>query len=312
MFKSNDTANLLKYCVCSAAEKLDWDDAECDDTEFYPMAEIKSIKQLYECIDYIADNYSDIAKPHSLEGVGYYFYTFVGGAPHPVFVLTSLYILLKAGADIYINNTHIYDNGKFNSAKALNLDFIVNKLIDVCPKVHVVSIKDKYKSYELNQFFSNHPEISHALDFDDYANIYERLRIYEKFNLNVHTPGSYLVITNYSKKGASKNQIKNINKFGYMCFQGVIDYEAYRHSENECEDCCFGFDYADLFWGYEASLDMWKDLKSKHDKQNIVVFTDKSKIKSKIRSDAYIENNVILIEDFDCDYPVYDFKQLLL
>lgn len=179
------------------------------------------------------------------------------------------------------------------------------------PKVHVVSIKDRYNENELKQFFVNHPQITHALDFADYVNIHSRLKIYEEMKLTIHTPGSYLIVTNYSEKGIKKNQIKNINKIGNMCFNEIIDYDAYRHSDNKLKDCYFGFDYADLFWNYESALDIWKNLTVKHDRQNVIVFTDKSKINSKIRSDAYIENNVIFIEDFDCDYPVYDFKQLL-
>lgn len=295
----------------SASEKLDWDVFN-NDRKFQPMGKIESVNQLYECIDYIVDNYSDIAESNSLKGIGYYFYIFFGGIPHPIFTLTSLYILLRADADIYINNNHVYKNGKFISDNAQYLDFIIDKLADVCPKVHIVTITDRYDENELKQFFANHPHISHVLDFDDYANICGRLKIYEEVNLTVHTPGSYLIVTNYSKKGVKDTQVDNIEKFGDMCLYGILDYEAYRHDENELKDCSFGFDYCDLFYSYEASLNMWKDLTVKHDRQNIVVFTDKPKIKCKIRSDAFTQNNVILIEDFDCEHPVYDFKQLLL
>lgn len=311
MNNPNDIANLLKYCTSSASEKCEWDIADNRDVEFKPMAKIESVNQLYQCIDYIVDNYSDIAEPNSLEGVGYCFNTYIGGAPHPIFTLASVYILLRAGADIYINNDYVYNSGKFIPDNAAYLDFIVDRLVEICPKVHVVSIIDKYNKDELKQFFASHPQISHVLDFADYANISKRLKIYEEFNMTVHTPGSYLMITNYSEKGVQNNQVENINKIGYMCFNGLVDYDAYRHDDNKLEDCYFGFDYGDLFWSYEVILNLWKDCKIKHDKLIVVVFTDKSKIKMKIRSDAFTQNKVILIEDFDCEHPVYDFNQLL-
>lgn len=312
MYNSNDIANLLKYCASSASEKLDWKIADNGNNEFKPMAKIESVNQLYQCIDCIVDNYSDIAEPNSLEGMGYCFNTFIGHTPHPIFTFASLYILLRGGAEIYINNTHMYNNGEFVSKNAYEFDLIIDRLVKVCSKVHVIPIVDKYNSDELKQFFANHPHISHVLDFADYANISERLKIYEEFNLTVHTPGSYLMITNYSEKGVQKNQVENIDKIGYMCFNGLLDYNAYRHDDNKLEDCYFGFDYGDLFWGYEAILNMWKDCKTKHDRQIVIIFTDKSKIKMRIRSDAFTQNKVILIEDFDCEHPVYDFKQLLL
>lgn len=79
MCKLNDTAKLLKYCADSVSENLDWNTENSADTEFKPMSKIESINQLYKCIDYITETYSDIAKPKSLEGVGYYIYTYISG-----------------------------------------------------------------------------------------------------------------------------------------------------------------------------------------------------------------------------------------
>ena len=95
---------------------------------------------------------------------------------------------------------------------------------------------------------------------------------------------------------------KSILKFGMRIGRKYSD---------QVPDISLGFDFGDLFWGADAVVNTWNDCIGLSDKVPAIIFTDRTKEDVWLPAGTEKCCNVIFFDEYDCDYPLYDFTQLI-
>lgn len=264
-------------------------------SDFIPTNEIKNTDDLRLLLSYIEKEYSDIAENASAKGKSYYIRINSFPLLHPLYLYTVFYLLIKADAKIYFDaeNADSYDD----------ISSIALTISKRYPKAHILEMG-------LNEALEDGIKIDHIIDMGDFCNLHCRTDNYNIDNVSLHFPGAVTILIDYSTEDIPPEDDKKLTVLGHNCYEGLVDYDAYRGKNNKAEECSFGFDYGDLFWGAEAVVNGFNSLKIKHDKAVIYAFTDKSN--EELGLPEYTNKCCTLIrsENLDVNRPNYDFTQL--
>lgn len=299
----------LQECVVRALEDiLPYDAADGTAAVRRPMDEPADIRTMLDGIDWLAHIYGDRITPGCAAGVGYYVRVEDWYCGHPIFLLGTIYTLLLAGANIYIDYERSWPWPP-DEEMCLSIN-ILDVFIDMgLSKEKVFYPKLEPGVNKAERFIQQHADIRHSVFVGDCANSYSLYRGAAELGLAVHLPGAHLILTEYADavRAAADGRLA---RFGEQCFQGLIDYEAY-HGMDDRQNKAVGFDYGDLFWDISLPVREWYRIKTPKDKRIMIVFTDKAK--GGIQLPAYTAEccRVIFEEDLNCDYPQYDFLQLI-
>lgn len=303
--------DLMHACVAAAlTDVLKWEDGKRSAEDYKPMDELTDIKGYFQCIDYIANTYGHKIEPDCASGVGYYIQMYEICAGHPVFALGTLYALMLAGANIYIE----YEDteGRNDRYECYRIDRIIDKLIENVPSMAAVNFQRKYNHQdEQEAFMGQHPDIRHKVFIGDCANCYWEYTQCQKMGLAIHHPGAHILVAEYMSEEFCRED-RALRSFGRQCDLGLIDYEAYHGVGNQVDDIYAGFDFGDLFWGFEETVEAWHSYEVPKDKRTVVIFTDKEPDQFPIPEYIHDCCAVVYGRDLEWQYPLYDFTQLII
>lgn len=267
--------------------------------DFYPLNKIESFEELVWTLEYVSGTYKNRVRVDSCKGMKYLLFVDEIPAGHPVFLLATLYVLLVAGADIYVRYAK-------DVSRAHNriLDALVQNEV-----VHCFEPRNWYSDQEVISYVTRN-KINRVVFLGDAANTHNACSMAKRMKPErVYFPSAHLLIVDYAKKPEHSSATE---RFGNKCWCEVIDYNGYpAPTHNKEVDFYVGFDYDDLFWGAADIIDSWNELPGMNDKIPAIIFTDRPREQAWLPEGIEKCCTVTFIEDYDSNYPIYDFTQLL-
>lgn len=316
-----DVRVCLHRCVDLALKDiLPYEQTDGSDKKHQPMDNPEDLKTLHDGIDWLADTYEDKIIPGCMAGTGYYIRINGWEPGHPVFLLGTLYTLLLADANIYID----YERSWMRlEDEDITLTIrILDTFTDMALIKEPVCYIEQRKRYPYEAleelFIRQHPDIRHKVfmnDCGDSAVRYARYERYKDRNLALHIPGAHFVLTDYgdAEHVAADNKFA---RFREQYQQELMDCEVF-HGQGDAVACMFkcsgyalGLPYS-IYEKIQVSVKEWCCIKEPKDKQVILVFTDKCREDIQLPEQTEECCAVILGEDWNCGYPQYDFLQLI-
>lgn len=266
---------------------------------FRPLDEIGSVEELTWILDHIARSLNDRVHTVPRDRNGYLVLVDTGFSGHPVFLLSTLYVLMAGGARIHV---------RYNE----NFKGLASALLDALTSYGFVKRfvpKDPFSDSELSRYFQNHG-LFHLVSVGDFVNVHGILRLAASLgDIRVHLPSAHLLITDYENEPVFTDKL---DQFDRLCWAESFDYSGYRAPTNRAEEVCFGFDYCDLFWNADSVVRSLNALPGMRDRIACILFTDHPQsawLPEGIEKCCTV--NDYSDSDFDPFYPVYDFTQLL-
>ncbi len=301
----------MKTCAVDALKgKLEWATNKKKTDTYQPLDELKDIDTVLDCIDYISAQYKDKITDGCAENIGYFLNSYRFPDSHSINILTTIYILLVADANIYV----LYDGSFFEKDYDKSVArYFLDELLTVYERAHKITVAKEMTRFThtvIKEFVRSHNDIKHIVDFGDFVNFYSKAVLFEELNLRVHLPAAHYVIMDYSESEISEHDTQLLISFGEKCWNGLIDYAAYASEENEHEEA-YGFSICGLFFTELSMFYALEDIKHIADKVTTVIFTDKDESELRLPEGFYECCNVFLSKDYNDDILNYDFTQLL-
>ena len=284
----------LALALTDAAEGLLPSRSDCSREAFYPLREIKSAQELLWTLDYAAEN----APTPGDTREGYLLY--VNNYPefHPVFLLSAVYVLLAAGAEVHVRYGQEREQLCNRIPEALAKRGLVREFLP----------RDPDCDQEVRDYITRH-RLTNLVFLGDAANSHCRLPLVRDTGIRrLFSPADHLLIADFAQEPVW-NEKRRL--FEDLCWSGSVDYEGYRAPTNQAEEVYLGFDFGDLFWGADAVVKERKAQAVIADKIPAILFTDRPR--DRVWRPKGIESccAVVFFEDYDCRFPLYDFSQLV-
>lgn len=311
---TNENAwRLMYYCIEDMFENelQEQEDDNVDENGFSLFSNLNSKKQWHHCLDQIYWIYKDSFNDGCAKDIGYIFSLDDVLDTHPINILTAIFALLVAEANIYV----LYD-GSFpiEESNRETINVFLDKFLIRCTNAKKISLPKEMryrKHVNIEYQIKRNKDIKHIVIFGDFVNFHNEVGMLEYMNLRVHLPAAHYLIMNYSKKDISTHDKQVLLSFGSKCSRGNVDYAGYESEDNQHAPA-YGFDVCTLF---ETDLTMFyelKDIKPLVDKVTTVVFTDKTKEELNYPEEFYEVCNVVFSKNFNDNIINYDFKQLFV
>lgn len=290
----------LLHCISAAFDAADWDDGCAAGQDL--TAPVECVRQLYRAVDYAFDRYGDAVIPGCAAGRRYLVNVNEYGF-HPAFLLTTLYVLLLAGADILLR----YPGERWNY---FDPDAILDELTAISPTVQRLDIPGHAERGYLR--VANELEgIDRIVDLGDAANMYHR---YLRYTRPFHAPATRYVWVDYTDNQTLQDD-EVLQQYGDRCYACCYDYEAFYNAamkELHTIDTYAGMDYecctlAELF----DELHRNADNPLFRDKVQLVVFTDKPEDAFRLPEDLQLRTHLTRQHQLSGNDLLYDFMQLL-
>lgn len=266
---------------------------------FRPMDRICSAEELLWTLEYVDEEYHDRITVGEAKGQRYLIWIEQYPIGHPVFLLGSLYTLLLAEADVWV----------FYSRETERLyDRLVAALIDhkICT---YFKLNDPNSALKKNLALKK-CEIEHIVVLGEFCNFHHHYGAIKSITGSTwHVPTGYLLLAEYAENPELNEKLR---KFADKCWSdGSVDYIAFRTDRNQAKQIVLGFDFMDLFKSVEEQIAYWNDLTNMTDRVPAVIFTDRPREQIMLPEGMEKCCNTVFFEDYDVDYPLYDFLQLL-
>jgi len=267
---------------------------------FRPMDRIQTVSQLEKCVDWIALAYDEKIAHREPTDEGYCLCMYSVPAGHEIFLIGTVYVLLCAGAEIWVNM------GMEEAGHYPNLVL----LAAFAKEFEQIREAEDYGDLELTLgMLRRDHRVCHVIEMGDCPNMSHNCTKYEDQKMYIHVPGAHLVVVDYSTDDLPDSEHKLLKKFGDKCMTEVIDYDCSNGNGNQNRNY-YGFDYADLFWDHRSTLNEWKEFSVGHDRLTVVLFSDKGN-GADLPEDVEEYAHVYRPDAAMLDFPMYDFMQLL-
>ena len=270
------------------------------------MAGVETLPHALRCLERVRAMCEAAVRPGCMAGVGCYVQPDVVDPGHPLYTLGTLYALALAGAQVYLEHRASYTEecmGGDDLTAAL-----LDRFVQGYDRAQTVPIRDYYRrEKDVQAFVAAHPDIRHAVVMGDCPNALERWRLFADLGLTLHCPGAHLVWFGYGSEEALEAD-RAVWTLGQRCFEGLVDYDAYRSGDNQAEEFT-GMSFGDLFWDFEAMLGAWLALPVGKDRITVLVLTDRPEEDLPLPG-GLRDCRVVFSRELDPDEPLYDFGQL--
>lgn len=305
--KKEEIRDLLYTCaVMSQGDAWKWEkEAGTDGADPAPMDEMADCRSLLRCLDYLEETYGDRIEPGCTGGEAYYIQIEPLCTGHPIFTLGTFYVLLLAGARLFVECCSDWDDPDVFRTRRF-----VQQLAAAVPGVTDLTDDLSFSPEGAWGFLRQHPDIRRMVFLGDCANAYPKYNRADKLGLSIHHPGAHILVADYEDEGTCRADA-HLRAFGRQCMTDRIDYEAYHAMRNQVDWIDAGFDFGDLFWGFEETVAAWSLYQVPRDRKTVIYFTDKSRDGILLPVDTETCCRVVFGDELDCRYPQYDFLQLL-
>ena len=290
----------LQHCISAAFDAADWDSGAAGEQDL--TAPVECVRQLYRAVDYAFDRYGDAVPPGCAAGMRYLVnvneYSF-----HPAFLLTTLFVLLLAGAEIQLR----YPGERWNY---FDPDPVLDELVTISPTVQRVKI-DPHAEREYLQWANWGGMVDRIVDLGDAANMYHR---YLRYKRAFHAPATRYVWVDYTDNQNLQDD-EQLQNYGDRCYACCYDYEAMynaRMTDLHSIETYVGMDYEPCT---EEELHRELCLNADNplfmDKVQLVVFTDKPEADFRLPDDLRSRVQLVRQQQLSDNDLLYDFMQLL-
>ena len=295
-----EVRNRLYHCISVAYAGSGWDDGTAPDCKL--LDPVRSVRQLHRAVNWAFDRYGAAIEPGRAAGRCYLVnvneYSF-----HPAFLITTLFVLLLAGAKILLR----YPGERWNY---FDPDAFLDELIKVSPGVEPVPpTLERERDYL--HWVNTEADIDRIVDLGDAANMYHR---YLRYTHPFHAPTTRMVWGDYADNQALQDD-KLLQEYGDRCYACCCDYEAFYNaamSDLHTIDTYAGMDYEICTPAqFLDELRRNADNPLFRDKVQLVVFTDAAG--SVLPLPPALDSRVVRYSrpQLDGDDLLYDFTQLL-
>lgn len=295
----NDRAKaILHDAILSAAADILPFSAPGARESFHPLDPIRSAEELLWTLDYIAERYHDRIPAEDWDKSDYLLLFGDEPSGHPVFLLSCLYVLLAAGKSV---------SACFPGCNESFDKQIINALLEQKAVKNFV-LKDPYSNMEtiLQMRRKNLLHIVVLGGDSDWTHNHFKARLMG--GSTWHLPCMHLLIADYARTPVFTQANAY---FADKCYDGRLHYIAHRSPGNQAPKIALGFDFSDLLWGAEAEVNDLNDLPCIKDMIPAIIFTDRPRDAVTLPEGIDRCCDVIFFEDYDCNYPLYNFLQLL-
>ena len=290
----------LQHCISAAFDAADWDNGAAGGQDL--TAPVECVRQLYRAVDYAFDRYGDAVTPGCAAGMRYLVnvneYSF-----HPAFLLTTLFVLLLAGAEIHLR----YPGERWNY---FDPDPVLDELAAISPEVHRLNIAS-HAEKEYLAWANETGKIDRIVDLGDAANMYYR---YLRYTRPFHAPATRFVWVDYTDNQNLQDD-EQLQDYGDRCYACCYDYEAFYSADMDelhSIDTYAGMDYEPCT---EVELHRELHLNADNplfmDKVQLLVFTDKPESAFRLPADLCPRVQLVRQNQLSGDDLLYDFMQLL-
>lgn len=288
---------ILSEAILAAASALPFE-ASVARESFRPLDRIHSAQELLWTLDYVADTYRDRVPPRVLWGEKYALRIESIPAGHPVFLLGTLYVLLSAYAQIHVS---------YSEENEELCDRIIHALLEQ-DVIQEFTFWDRFSKMD-TALHLRRKKISQIVVLGDVPNMHHNYGLIRMMGGCVwHFPSAHLLLADFLDTPVLTQKNR---RFSNQCYYCCIDYIAHRAPTNQADRLGLGIDFMDLFWGAEAEITEWTEMAGFTDRIPAIIFTDRPR--DSVWLPEGIENccDVVFFDDYDCDYPLYDFLQLI-
>lgn len=280
------------------------------DISVCPFGKLETLAQTKEHLDYIYRTYYDVFKDGAMDGVGYLFCIDQFYDTHPVTVLTVLYALLIADADIYLIYKRSYNKTKEDEDV---IKCLLDELVSSYEKAQTLTVPADLTCFThevIEEFVKSHEDVKHIVDIGDFVNFHNKSGFFARIGLRVHLPAAHYVIMNYANEEVSVRDRQILESFGKKCYNGYVDYAGYQSRSNQ-HPPQYGFDVCDLFETDLTMLARLNEIRHIADRVVTVIFTDKSMEELGYPEELCECCDVYLSKEYNDNILNYDFTQLL-
>lgn len=296
--------DLMEQCLRAACADLNLSGQEPRPAGL--MAEVETLPHALRCLARVRALCEAAVTPGCMAGTGYYLQMDMTNPPHPLYTLGVLYALTLADARVYLEHADSYLDEPYTVGLTAPL---LRRFVRFCEQAETVPVRDYCADEDVTAFVKAHPDIRRAVVMGDCPNALHRWRMFAELGLTLHCPGALWVWFEYRSEEALAAD-EAVWTLGERCFEGLVDYDAYRSADNAAEEFT-GMSFGDLFWGLEDMVRAWQSLPVPRDRLTALVLADRPLARLALPAGLTECCRVVHSSRLDPEEPLYDFGQLV-